>query len=245
VTLGHGSKQLTALWGAAQDKARKQSAGSRFLSQSPGRSQDDLTPSGELSKNGRIWGTLAAVFYCVMTVVLSACAFVPQISELSPITHVDTNQVLTGYMVVTVAQHGADPGRTLNAHFELRGRPQQGTLDLSTPLGSLLAQAHWGPEGAWLRSSRGETHFVNLEALTYQMLGDTLPLSALFDWLCGQPWGVAPYQALDASESNPNPRSGFTQMGWRIDLSRWTRSVVVATRLKAPVVTMRVKLERS
>jgi outer membrane lipoprotein LolB len=154
----------------------------------------------------------------------------------------DNGQPLAGRMVVSVAEHGADVARTLSAHFELRGHTQRGALDLSTPLGSLLAQAHWAPEGAWLRTPKGETRFANLDALTHQMLGETLPLWALFDWLRGQPWPGAPYQRLN--DAHPTTDSGFTQIGWRIDLSLWNKSVVVATRAQAPLVTVRAQLER-
>ncbi len=181
---------------------------------------------------------IGAAFYGVLlSVVLGACTSVPHTSGPASTVRADANQMLTGRMVVNVAPHGADPARTLNAHFELRGHAQRGALDLSTPLGSLLAQARWEPDGAWLHTPRGKTRFANLNALTRQMLGETLPLSALFDWLRGQPWADAPYQGLAI------PESGFSQMGWRVDLTRWAESVVVATRLQAPDVTIRVKLD--
>jgi outer membrane lipoprotein LolB len=194
------------------------------------------------SLQARFSSGLIVTLCCAVAAAISACSVVPKLPASEAAQQADANhngQPLTGRLIIKVAEGGPQqPARSLHANFELRGQAERGALDLSTPLGSLLAQAHWEPEAAWLRTPRGETRFASLDALTQKMLGETLPLAALFDWLRARPWVGAPHQAFDVAES------GFTQVGWRIDLSRWARqSVVLATRLRAPTVTVSAQLE--
>ena len=69
--------------------------------------------------------------------------------------------------------------------------------------------------------------------LTRELLGEPIPVAALFDWLQGRPWGAVPHQRTD---------KGFEQMGWRIEPRL---PALVATRLADPVVTLRARLEGS
>ncbi len=130
------------------------------------------------------------------------------------------------------------PTQSLSAAFELRGTPKDGSLDLVSPLGSVMARARWSPQEASLTSSRGERRYPDLTSLTRDMLGESLPVDALFDWLRGRPWPDAP------SEAAPPPQpAGFTQLGWRVDLSRFPQSIIVAERQRAPKVVMRARLD--
>jgi outer membrane lipoprotein LolB len=100
------------------------------------------------------------------------------------------------------------PARTLTAAFELNGGPRAGRLDLSTPLGSILAQARWEPGEVVLATPRGESTFADLDALTRQALGESVPVAALFDWLQGRPWPVRrarPHRPAPASCSSAGP----------------------------------------
>ena len=118
------------------------------------------------------------------------------------------------------------------------GSPENGGLDLISPLGSVMAQARWTRGQARLVSSKGESVYPSIEALTRDMLGESLPVEALFDWLRGQPWP----QARSAANAFPAP-TGFTQLGWRIDLSRFSQSIIVAERERLPKVTLRARLD--
>jgi outer membrane lipoprotein LolB len=61
-----------------------------------------------------------------------------------------------------------------------------------------------------LATPRGESTFTDLDALTRQALGESVPVSALFDWLQGRPWPVrrarrqlpAPASRSSAGRSN-------------------------------------------
>lgn len=126
----------------------------------------------------------------------------------------------------------------VNVGFELNGDAQAGQLTLSGPLGMLGAQAHWGQGKAWLITASGRTNYDSLDALIAAALGEAIPVAALFDWLRGRPWRGADHVM------SADGRNGFEQLGWRIDLSRWTTGHLQAQRQVPPIVTLRVVMER-
>lgn len=179
----------------------------------------------------------ALAFVSALVSALTGCAT----QQPSPVA--DPQQMLAGRLSVVVAGEPADGGtpaaaQSLSAAFELRGSPQDGSLDLISPLGSVMARARWSPQQASLSSSRGERRYADLASLTRDMLGESLPVDALFDWLRGRPWPAASSEAT----ASPAP-TGFTQLGWRVDLSRFGQSIVVAERQQAPKVMLRARLD--
>lgn len=140
---------------------------------------------------------------------------------------------LSGRLSVNVAgdTHGHGTGGT--ASFELFGDPTQGRLELTSPLGALVARASWQPGYTLLETPRERQRFEDLDALTREMLGEPVPVAALFDWLRGRPWSAQPHRSVDG---------GFEQLGWRIEPRLPS---LVATRLADPVVTLRARLEES
>lgn len=145
---------------------------------------------------------------------------------------------LSGRLAVRVDATAENAARSLSAAFELQGQASAGRLDLSTPLGTMLAQARWSPQRVVLVTPQGETPYDNLDTLTRDMLGETLPVAALFDWLNGRPWSGA------ASVPSAPPAAGFRQLGWTVDLGRFAEATIAAVREQPPVVTVRVKLDR-
>jgi outer membrane lipoprotein LolB len=143
--------------------------------------------------------------------------------------------LLQGRLAVKVAAYGEQPARSDSAAFELRGGADGGELRLSTPLGSLLAVASWAPGVAELVTPQGRSRFESLAELSRRAVGEDLPLQALPDWLQGRPWPGATHRAAP---------QGFEQLGWRIDLARHAEGLLLATRAEAPVVEMRVRLDR-
>ena len=116
-------------------------------------------------------------------------------------------------------------------------QPAHGRLDLTTPLGNVLAQARWAPGTVVLKTPQGDDRFADLDALTREVLGESLPVAALFDWLRGRPWPGAP--------SSPTRRpTGFEQLGWVVDLARFDEGWVAARACTPPVVTVRARLDR-
>ena len=164
--------------------------------------------------------------------LLAACATLPPPEA--------AGDVLGGRLAVRVDAGADTPARSESATFELRGDAQRGRLDLSTPLGSMVAQARWEPAAVRLVTPQGERRFADLDALTREVLGESVPVAALFDWLRGRPWPGA----ASTSSNVPGAR-GFTQLGWNVDLGRFDEGWVIARRESAPAVTVRAKLERS
>lgn len=165
-----------------------------------------------------------------LVALLSACASLP--TDIPA----PAGDRLAGRLALKVDAAGSEEARSIVAAFELKGAPEAGRLDLSTPLGTVMAQARWAPGRVVLVTPQGETPFDSLDALTREVLGESLPVAALFDWLHGRPWPGA------AHVSEP---AGFRQLGWAVDLARFADDTIVAVRAQAPVVTVRVKLDRS
>jgi outer membrane lipoprotein LolB len=168
----------------------------------------------------------------VAAAVLSGCATTPAPQPTS-------TETLAGRMTVKVDPTASTQGRNVTATFDLRGTPEQGRLDLSTPLGTVLAQARWAPGKVALVTSQGETAFASLDDLTREVLGESLPVAALFDWLRGRPWPGAPSKPTSAPAEK-----GFEQLGWVVSLVRFDEGLIAAKRDRAPVVTVRAKLDR-
>lgn len=149
--------------------------------------------------------------------------------------------VLTGRLSVRVAASGDAPARAFGAGFELSGDATAGRLELSTFLGTLLAQARWSPAGAMLVTPDGETAYPDLNVLARRLLGEDLPLAALVDWLHGRPWPGADSAPLDAAAEDA---PGFVQLGWRVGLARHAEGVVTASRDRPPAMTVQARLDR-
>lgn len=164
----------------------------------------------------------------MMTLALAACA------SLAPPMAVPAG-LLAGRLSLRV---DGQPDRSLSAGFELSGDSRQGELLLSGPLGTTAARARWAGEEAVLASGGSETAYPSLDALAAAALGEAIPMAALFDWLRGRAWPGAPATARDDGQP------GFDQLGWRISLLQWADGWLEARRTAAPVVTVRVRLER-
>jgi len=176
----------------------------------------------------------------VVTVLAAACTTVP------PAPPPEASDVLSGRLALRVEPLANEAPRSVSAAFDLRGDSRAGSLGLSTPLGSMLAQARWSPAEVVLTTPRETRRFASLDALTREALGESVPIEAWFDWLRGRPWPGAssmPLEAAPSSASNP-PTSGFRQLGWRVDLSQFGAGTIAVTReTPAPVVTVRIRLD--
>ena len=180
-------------------------------------------------------GRRTALLLClVASVVLGACAGVPRADDAPAAA----GSNLSGRLAVRVEGTDGAAARSLSAAFELQGSAENGTLNLATPLGSVLAQARWSPGSVVLATPQGENRFADLDALTREVLGEPLPVAALFDWLRGRPWPGAASRATAAPDE-----PGFEQLGWVVSLARFNEAWVVARRDRAPMVTVRAKLD--
>lgn len=169
--------------------------------------------------------------------LLAACASAPETGPFG------SGETLSGRLAVRVDRDENRGPRSENAGFELQGSPKAGRLDLSTPLGSVLAQARWAPGSVVLVTPRGEQRFADLNALTREVLGESIPVAAMFDWLKGRPWAGAPSEPLAGTE--PGDARGFFQLGWSVNLSKFNTGTVVARRAAPRAVTVRAIVDPS
>ena len=173
------------------------------------------------------------------TLVAAACTTVPPAPS-------EASNVLSGRLALRVEPLADEAPRSVSAAFDLRGDSRAGTLGLSTPLGSMLAQARWSPAEVVLTTPRETRRFASLDALTREALGESVPIEAWFDWLRGRPWPGAPSTPLEAAPTSPSSSSapGFRQLGWRVDLSQFGAGTIAAAReAPAPIVTVRIRLD--
>ena len=167
------------------------------------------------------------------SVIVAGCASVPGSAERL------AGDLISGRISIRVDASDHADSRVMNTAFELEGNARFGRLNLSTPFGTVLAQVSWSPGQALLVTPEERTPYADLDALTAQLLGESVPVAALFDWLRGRPWPDAASQP-DLEAAGP----GFRQLGWEVSLANFTDALVSARRERAPVVTVRAKLDR-
>jgi outer membrane lipoprotein LolB len=178
-------------------------------------------------------GVPARLAAIAAAVLLAACASVPTSTEQP------AGETVSGRLALRVDAAAGVEARSVSAAFDLQGRPEAGRLELSTPLGSLMARARWAPGEVVLITPQGETPYASLDALTRDVLGESLPVAALFDWLQGRPWRGASHVPLVAPAG-----PGFRQLGWNVNLAQFAESTLIAVREQPPVIQVRVKIER-
>lgn len=103
---------------------------------------------------------------------------------------------------------------------------QAGQLDISTPLGTLMASIRWSADAAVLHTPDGQQHFDSLNALLQQTLGEALPINTLTHWLDGHADPSLPTMAT----TNASAPMTFAQAGWHIDASQLSQGLLRATR---------------
>ncbi|MCZ8074780.1 MAG: lipoprotein insertase outer membrane protein LolB [Paucibacter sp.] len=186
---------------------------------------------------GRRAGMAGALALALLPILSGCASLAPQAAPAALLNAPDAAH-LTGRLSVQVTGANGRPSGG-NVSFDISGGPAAGQLELSTPLGALVARARWGGGEVSLQTPEGERRFEDLDALTREMLGEAIPLAALFDWLRGQPWPQAAHEPL------PAPQSGFEQLGWRLDLARRADGLIIASRNGEPSVTLRARLDAS
>ncbi|MFM2050801.1 MAG: hypothetical protein RL682_1292 [Pseudomonadota bacterium] len=77
------------------------------------------------------------------------------------------------------------PSQAFSSEFNLQGNALNGSLTLSTVLGSTLARMQWGPGFATLYTASEPTQFESLSTLVHHVTGTDIPIDALFRWLRG------------------------------------------------------------
>jgi outer membrane lipoprotein LolB len=187
----------------------------------------------------RCWRTGAALVVAA-ALALAGCAAVPPAERPAIADAASAPQAFSGRLALTVTPSADAVGsigaaRSASGLFELVGTESIGRLTLTSPLGTTLAEARWSPRDAQLVSAEGERRFASLTDLTTAMVGEPLPIGALFAWLGGRP-------AAGASRALAG-ETGFEQFGWRVDLGRFTEGRLRLARDGSVRVEMRVVLD--
>ncbi len=159
---------------------------------------------------------LARASLMATVALLAACASAPK--QEMPVDAERSSW--NGRLGLTIA---SEPPQSFSAGFALNGNAQAGELNLTSPLGNMLAAMQWRPGAAVLRQGEKEQHYDSLNDLVAHATGTPIPVGALFSWLRGQS------QPVD---------------GWQADLSRLGEGRLSAQRLQPlPPVELRLVLD--
>jgi len=201
-----------------------------------------LLPAGpRRRRRGALPGLLLALLLPA-PLLLTSCASLPPAAG-----------VLTYSGKFSLVVSGSERQDTMSGRFALTVDPAAAsvTLDLSTPLGTTVARITSTPQGAQLavpasgglRTEQGP----DPDALSQRVLGWSMPVSGIRDWIEGRPAPGRPYRITAADAGG----SLLEQDGWsirldprgpdgrihRLDLNRGPVG-------DAPSVSLRVVLDR-
>ena len=162
----------------------------------------------------------------VLAAVLAGCATTaPQSTGAAPASasapvpavapYRDTIE-LSGRLQVTYQKDG-QPGST-NGGFEWSQRPGQIDVAFLTPLKQTVATISVTPQGATLtEAGRAPRTAQDIDTLTAQALGWSLPVSGLRDWLQGYATAAGGKRFV----ASPGNNNVVTQDGWRLRFVSW------------------------
>ena len=171
---------------------------------------------------------------------LVGCATVAPPAPPAPAASDPLARSYAGRLAVQV---DGDEARSFSAGFDLQGTDVRGQLALTSPIGTQVGRAVWQPGSVRWQTADGERRFDNLDDLSQDLLGEAVPLAALFDWMAGRPWAGLPSRPLSATPGDA-AQTGFRQLGWEVQTGRVADGVIVAQRrLPAPTLTVRIKLD--
>ena len=88
-----------------------------------------------------------------------------------------------GRLAVKVA---SEPPQAFSANFALLGSVTQGSMELSSVLGTRLATLRWDANSATLQTPTELLRFTSVDAMVAHSMGTPLPLVAVFGWLRGE-----------------------------------------------------------
>ncbi|HJD43669.1 MAG TPA: outer membrane lipoprotein LolB [Candidatus Paenalcaligenes intestinipullorum] len=143
---------------------------------------------------------------------LAGCASTPDLSaEAAHAEFVRSGRFAVSVVEVTGKRDAVQGG------FTWVDTGTQLSLNLTNPMGSVLAQVLVQPKGAVLARPDGSTEYASdPDALVEQLLGHPIPVAKLRTWIRGQ----AEQQAQKTAYQD-DQLVGFEQDGWRVGLSRY------------------------
>jgi outer membrane lipoprotein LolB len=157
-----------------------------------------------------------AIAFLAFAAALAGCATnSANLSHATVAPYRDTVN-MTGTLSVNYEKEGKP--ESITGKFDWQQSPGRVDVSLATPLGQTLAKISVTPESATLTQA-GQAPRVakDLETLTHDALGWSLPVSGLRDWLQGYATG-ADGQRFIASPAN---NQLVTKDGWRLRFVTW------------------------
>lgn len=190
-------------------------------------------------------------------VLAAACASLPPSGALAP----GAAGAMAGRFSLSITRpeaFGPDRSEAWTGRFSLVASGDALSLDLVSPLGATIARFESDPGEARLMvpadgGVRMETG-ADLQSLSERVLGWSLPVDGMPDWIAGHPVPGRPFHPLQSSEAGPGAAQGelqrFEQDGWTVSLERFEggkgpRRVQMdrAARDGEPAVALRVVLD--
>jgi len=159
---------------------------------------------------------LRAVCIAALCAVLAACGL-PRPNLLTDETRSDVYVRMGRFAVHVQTASGEQAGAQGSFVWRDDGRALR--LDMANPLGTTLARVEADRNGAVLTRANGtQSVAANPDALVADVLGSTLPVLGLRDWLHGR---LATGHAVDVTRDAVGRLERFEQNGWRVRLSRY------------------------
>ena len=155
-----------------------------------------------------------------LCLALSACTTLPFTSGQPPSSHTVApyrEQVdLAGRLNVVYQKNDKPESATVN--FTWQQTPQRTDVTLFSPVGSTLATIAVTPQEAVLtQSGKPPRSAPDIDTLSARLLGWSLPVSGLRDWLQGHATGADGKRFI----ASPQNDSVTTRDGWRLRYVSW------------------------
>lgn len=148
----------------------------------------------------------------LLTLVMSGC------QRLPPAPMPDHAEDLRSWQLSgRFGYRTGDDGGSASLSWEQQ--EERGDLYFSGPLGFGSAHIRWHPEGALLKTGKGEVSAAGPAELAWRLTGLWLPVEALEYWVRGLPWPGAGAQP----QFGPTGQlEQLEQLGWQLEFDRYT-----------------------
>lgn len=154
--------------------------------------------------------------YAACAAVLAGCATTSAPLSQAPVAAYRDTVNLAGRLSVNYQKDGKP--ESITGKFNWQQTPGRVDVSLASPLGQTIAAISVTPESATLtQADRPPRVAKDLETLTAESLGWSLPVSGLRDWLQGYATD-ADGKRFTASPANSNV---ITKDGWRLRFVSW------------------------
>ena len=172
----------------------------------------------------RHWRKVRRGFSAILAInLVAACAYPTSLKSQNDLENSTKTPISARWSGRVSLQVHSEPVQSFSGSFELQGNAQAGSLLLSTPLGSAIAQLRWENGVAELVQGQETRHFASVQAMLEHTTGAAIPMEALLAWLRGE---------------------AIVVPGWQADLSNHARGRISALRsAPAPQAQLRIVMD--